>query len=110
MLDLEDFSTDALRQEILRREAADRDGRCWYCGQNLAAHTCKLATPSPVPGWIVQPPRFVRHDGGCMGQLEEYWAVDARNPTTGMCAMGTGETAEKATAKCVESIRRYVRS
>jgi hypothetical protein len=102
--DIEDFSTDALRAEIRRREAADARNECWYCHQSLAAHTCKHAKPSPVPGWIVEPARFVRDDGGCMGELEEYWRVIARNPVTMRVRVGTGATAAEATARCLASI------
>lgn len=105
MNDIADFDTDALRAEIRRREAADRAGTCWYCGRDLAAHTCKHARPSPVPGWIVEPARFVRDDGGCMGEMEEYWRVDARNPVTGRHSGGSGATAAEATEKCLSSIR-----
>lgn len=41
-----------------------------------------------------------------MGEWEEYWVVDARNPVTGHCRMGTGYTADEATAECLESIRK----
>lgn len=99
--DIEDFTTDALRAEIHRREEAWRAGRCWYCGQNIAAHTCKFAKPSPCPGWEVKPPRFVSSDGGCMGDLEEYWVVDARNPVTGECRLAQGDSASEATSKII---------
>lgn len=104
MNDIEDFTTDQLRAEIHRREEADRAGRCWYCEMNLHAHTCKHATPSPCPGWVVQPPRFVRGED-CMGREQEYWQVDARNPVTGKCQIGIGTTAHGATEKCLERVR-----
>lgn len=104
MNDIEEFTTDELRAEIRRREQADRDGRCWYCNQNLSAHTCKHAVSSPVPGWIVNPPRFVR-DEDCMANEYEYWQVDAHNPTTGKHKIGTGPTAESATDKCINNIK-----
>jgi hypothetical protein len=104
MSDIEDFTTDQLRAEIRRREEADRKGRCWYCGRNLAAHTCKYATSSPCPGWVVQPPRFVRTED-CMANEVEYWQVDARNPVTGRCSGATGATSDEATAKCINRIR-----
>jgi hypothetical protein len=50
--DIEDFTTDQLRAEIRRREEAEREGRCWYCGLSLAAHTCKVAT---WPHWRTTP-------------------------------------------------------
>lgn len=103
MNDIEDFTTDQLRAEIRRREEADRAGRCWYCGKNLRAHTCKLTTTSPCPGWDVQPPRFVRSES-CMGEEVEYWRVNARNPVTGECRLANGSTAAEATAKCIDRI------
>jgi hypothetical protein len=106
MYSLEDYTTDAIRAEIHRREEADRAEKCWYCGMNLSAHTCKLARPSPVPGWEVQPPRYVRTED-CMGQEQEYWQVDARNPVTGKHAIGTGQSGIQATDRCVTNILRY---
>lgn len=103
--DIEDFTTDQLRAEIRRREEADRAGRCWYCGRNLKAHTCKHAVASPLPGWIVDPPRFVVGED-CMAREERYWQVDARNPTTGRCAIGVGPNADVALEKCVASAGR----
>lgn len=103
--DLEDYTTDQLRAEIHRRQQADARGECWYCHQNLGAHTCKYSLSSGVPGWVVEPPRFVRTED-CMGRDEEYWQVDARNPVTGRCCGGTGLSAIEATATCLRNIRK----
>lgn len=103
MADLEEFTTDQLRREIRRREEADRDGRCWYCGKNLAAHTCRYATPSPVPGWEVSLARFVRTED-CMANAVEYWQADARNPVTGKHRIGYGATAVEATESLIARI------
>lgn len=103
--DIEDFTTDQLRAEIRRREEADREGKCWYCGHDLAAHTCKYSLGSPAPGWEVRPPRFVRTED-CMANEVEYWQVDARDPVTGRCAGGTGATAAEATARCLANIEK----
>ena len=103
--DIEDFSTDDLRKEIHRREEADREGRCWYCNKNLAAHSCKLAKPTPVPGWEVKPHRYVPpSEEGC----DEYWMTDARNPVTGKVVLGQGSTGPESTAKCIENIRKVI--
>lgn len=101
--DIEDFTTDELRQEIRRREAAEANSKCWYCGKNLAAHTCKHAKPSPVPGWEVEPARYLTGED-CMGNAEAYWRASARNPVTGRVVMGAGDTADEATFRCIENI------
>lgn len=103
MSDIEDFTTDQLRDEIRRRQDASRRGACWYCGQSIAAHTCKYAFPSPVPGWQVEPPKFLSRED-CMGQPEEYWRTSARNPVSGMIVTGTGRTAAEATNACLGNI------
>lgn len=104
LFDIEDFTTDELRRELNRRLEADRKGRCWYCGKNLAAHTCKYAIEdTPVPGWEVEPPRFVRTED-CMANEVEYWQVDARNPTTGRHATATAGTRDGATRKLIERL------
>lgn len=119
--DIEDFTTDALRREILRREIAVREGRCWYCNGNLAAHTCKHAKPSPVPGWTVEPATYLvgencienAHDYSrpqamlAMGHEEQYWRTSATQDETGTVCMGCGDTASEATAKCIESCLAY---
>ena len=102
--DIEDFTTDKLRVEIARRERATREGRCWYCKQNLEAHTCKYANQSPVPGWEVYAPRYVRTED-CMGRPQEYWQVDAWHPVINMHTMGIGDTKEEATSKCIEHVK-----
>lgn len=40
-MDLEDYTPDQLRAEVYRREQLTREGKCWYCGIYLHAHTCK---------------------------------------------------------------------
>lgn len=102
--DIEDFTTDKLRVEILRRERAAREGRCWYCQNNLEAHTCKYAKLSPVPGWEIYPPRYVRTEN-CMGQEEEYWQTDGWHPVMNKHVIGVGDTKEEATAKCVQNAK-----
>lgn len=104
LADIEDFTTDQLRAEIIRRETADREGKCWYCSQNVAAHTCKYAVPSPCPGWIVDPPRFVTGES-CMGDPEQYWQAGARNPVTGRHRMANADTAAEATAKLIAQLQ-----
>jgi hypothetical protein len=103
--DIEDFSTDQLRAEIHRREQAAREGRCWYCQKNLEAHTCKHAKPSPVPGWEIQPPRWVETED-CMARPEEYWQTTGRHPIMNEHVIGNGDTKEEATARCIDHARR----
>jgi hypothetical protein len=103
--DIEDFSTDQLRAEINRREQATREGKCWYCQMNLEAHTCKHAKPSPVPGWEINPSRWVETEN-CMAQKEEYWQTDGRNLVMGMYVIGIGGTKEEATNRCIENAKR----
>jgi hypothetical protein len=102
--DIEDFSTDKLRIEIARRERATREGKCWYCNRNLEAHTCKYATPSPVPGWEIHPPRYVRTED-CMGRPEEYWQTSGWHSVMNEHVMGNADSKEEATAKCIENAR-----
>ncbi len=101
--DIEDFTTDELRKEIHRREEANRAGKCWYCKQNLAAHTCRYAAKSPCPGWTVEPPQFVQTED-CMARPEEYWQVSARNPVTGKCVLANADTAAEATENVIKQI------
>jgi hypothetical protein len=103
--DIEDFSTETLRVEINRRERLTREGKCWYCSQNLEAHTCKYAKPSPVPGWEIKPPRWVEGED-CMARKEEYWQTDGWHPVMGAHVIGVGDTQEEATSKCIENAKR----
>lgn len=103
--DIEDFTTDELRKEIIKRELLDSAGTCWYCKANLAAHTCKYAEPSPVPGWHVEPAVYLTGED-CMGRPEAYWRCTARNPVTGKIIMGTGGTADEATAAAIKNVQR----
>jgi hypothetical protein len=103
--DIEDFSTDQLRSEIHRRERATMEGKCWYCNANLEAHTCKYAKPSPVPGWQIHPPRYVRTED-CMAQKEEYWQTDGWHPVMNKFVIGVGDSKEEATTKCIDSAKK----
>ena len=103
--DIEDFSTDQLRAEIHRREQATQEGRCWYCSKNLEAHTCKHAKLSPVPGWEIQPPRWVETED-CMGREQSYWQTGGKHPVMGVHVIGIGDSKEEATTKCIESAKK----
>jgi hypothetical protein len=104
LTDIEDFSTDQLRVEITRRERATREGRCWYCQQNLEAHTCKYAKPSPVPGWEIYPAKYVRTED-CMANEQEYWQTHGWHPVMNRHSMGIGNTKEESTSRCIENAK-----
>ncbi len=103
--DIEEFTIDELRSEILRRERAASERRCWYCGKNIDAHTCKHAKASVCPGWEVQPPRFVKTED-CMAHEVEYWQVDAKHTVMRVYAIGYGDSPDVATEKCIRSIKQ----
>jgi hypothetical protein len=102
--DIEEFTIDELRKEIRRREDAARAHKCWYCGQNIAAHTCKHATNPTAHGWEVAAPRWVATED-CMANEVSYWQVDAKHTVLGIHTCGTGGTADEATQKCLQHIQ-----
>jgi hypothetical protein len=102
--DIEDFSTEQLRAEIHRREQAVKEGKCWYCQKNIEAHTCKHAKPSSVPGWEIQPPRWVSTED-CMARPVEYWQTSGWHPVMNDHVIGNGDTKEEATARCIENAK-----
>lgn len=41
-LELDEYRTDMLKRELERRETYWKNGICYYCGQPLESHSCKL--------------------------------------------------------------------
>lgn len=41
--DLDDYTSDELIAELLRRNGLVQQGKCGYCSQPLDTHTCKFA-------------------------------------------------------------------
>jgi hypothetical protein len=100
-VDLEDFTSNQLRDELSRRQTASIHGTCWYCNGSLLTHTCKHAEQQRKHGpWEFEPPSYIDSED-CMANPERYWRVSARHRDTGKYVVGCGDTVNEATQKCI---------
>lgn len=105
-VDLEDFTSNQLRDELSRRQSASGNGICWYCDHSVLTHTCKHADKEKRNGpWEFEAPHFVDSED-CMANPERYWRTWARHRDTGVYVVGTGENSSEATQNCIAATKR----
>lgn len=102
--DIEDFTTDQLREEIEKREKFSMKRRCWYCKQCIDNHTCKYKDDSPAPGWKLEESRHIA-SRQIDGSPEKYWQVFATHLVLTTYTFGLGDTESEARSECLEKIK-----